>query len=217
MGSLPSETEFDFTTVADARWSRSPPTPATSHREEEESTRATTVRRHFEPEGESPIEMARSWRSIQSDIDDGEDLTRQEFIEFFIRGALGTITVDLGTVDEDRVRRDDEGIPSASDCWTPKRPIPIRATTRSTSGRIPARRRFGERRDRGAGGRRERRLHPVQRRGQISANPNGTENNNTLDTEDDNFNGLLDRSEDALRWVVDLSDPRYEVPGSRNR
>ena len=44
------------------------------------------------------------------------------------------------------------------------------------------------------------------------ANPNGTENNNTLDTEDDNFNGLLDRNEDALRWVVDLSDPRYEGP-----
>jgi hypothetical protein len=43
-------------------------------------------------------------------IDDGRT-SRQEFVEFFVRGVLGTITVDLGTVDEDRMRRNDDGVP----------------------------------------------------------------------------------------------------------
>ena len=42
----------------------------------------------------------------------------------------------------------------------------------------------------------------------IAVNPNGTENNNVLDSEDDNFNGILDRTEDAL---IDDDNRRYSA------
>jgi hypothetical protein len=219
LGSIPSQTEFDFTTIGDARWftyaaNAADITPGA--RGVDQGDNLFVV--HFEPEGETPIEMARSWRSIQSVISTtGEDLTRQEFIEFFVRGALGTITVDLGTVDEDRVRRNDEGIPvgvaildtEETDPDTRDNALDVGEDTGldAVSGRdaieVP-----------GDDGNDD--FTQSVGADNFPANPNGTENNNTLDTEDDNFNGILDRNEDALRWVVDLSDPRYEVPGSRS-
>jgi hypothetical protein len=219
LGSLPSQTEFDFTTVADARWftfaaQTGDITPGS--RGVDQGDNLFVVR--FEPEGETPLEMARSWRSIQSVISTtGEDFTRQEFIEFFVRGALGTITLDLGTMDEDRVRRDEDGIPVGVGVLDTEEADP---DTRDNSLDV------GE--DTGLDGVSGSDALEVpgddgnddfdERNGpdNFPVNPNGTENNNTLDTEDDNFNGILDRQEDALRWIVDLSDARYEVPGSRN-
>lgn len=219
VGSLPSQTEFDLTTAARARWytyaaNAGDITPGS--RGVDQGDNLFVLR--FEPKGETPLEMARSWRSIQSVISTtGEDYTRQEFVEFFVRGVLGTIIVDLGTVDEDRVRLNAEGIPVGIGQLDTEEVDP---DTRDNSLDV------GE--DIGLDGVAgsdalvvpgddgnddfDQRLGPDN----FPINPNGTENNNTLDTEDDNFNGILDRNEDALRWVVDLSDPRYEVPGSRN-
>ncbi|HYO45203.1 MAG TPA: cell surface protein SprA, partial [Gemmatimonadota bacterium] len=219
LGSLPSQAEFDFITVADARWytyaaQAGDITPGSQGVDQGDNLFVV----HFEPEGETPLEKARSWRSIQSVISTtGEDFTRQEFIEFFARGVLGTITVDLGTVDEDRLRRDEEGIPVGVGVLDTEEADP---DTRDNSLDV------GE--DTGLDGVSGSDVLEVsgddgnddfdESNGvdNFPANPNGTENNNTLDTEDDNFNGLLDRQEDALRWIVDLSDPRYEVSGSRN-
>jgi hypothetical protein len=219
LGSVPSQTDFDLLSVADARWytfaaQSGEITPGS--RGIDQGDNLFIVR--LEPEGDTPGEMAASWRSIQSVISTtGEDLTRQEFIEFFARGGVGTITVDLGAVDEDRVRRNDEGIPVGIGLLDTEESNP---DTRDNSLDV------GE--DTGLDGVSgddaqvvvgddgnddfDERMGPEN----FPVNPNGTENNNVLDTEDDNFNGLLDRNEDALRWIVDLSDPRYEVPGSRN-
>jgi hypothetical protein len=219
LGSIPSQTEFDFTTVAEARWftyaaQTGDITPGS--RGVDAGDNLFVVR--LDPEGETPLERARSWRSIQSVLSTtGEDFTRQEFIEFFVRGGLGTITVDLGTLDEDRVRRDEDGIPVGVGILDTEESNP---DTRDNSLDV------GE--DTGLDGVSGSDAVEVpgddgnddfdERNGpdNFPVNPNGTENNNVLDTEDDNFNGILDRQEDALRWTVDLSDPRYEVPGSRN-
>jgi hypothetical protein len=219
LGSLPSQSEFDFTTVARARWftyaaSAGDITPGSQGVDQGDNLFVVRL----EPRGETPLEKARSWRSIQSVISTtGEDFTRQEFIEFFGRGVLGTITIDLGTVDEDRMRPDEDGIPVGVDVYDTEETDP---DTRDNSLDV------GE--DRGFDGVSGSDALVVpgddgnddfdESNGadNFPANPNGTENNNTLDTEDDNFNGILDRQEDALRWTVDLSDPRYEVAGSRN-
>ncbi len=219
LGSLPSLTEFDFTTVADARWytyaaSTGDITPGS--RGVDAGDNLFVVR--LEPEGETPLERMRSWRSIQNVISTtGEDLTRQEFVEFFVRGVLGTITVDLGTLDEDRVRRNDDGVPvgvgtldtEETDPDTRDNSLDVGEDTGldSVSGTDPLEVPGDDGNDD---------FDERVAADNFPANPNGTENNNTLDTEDDNFNGILDRQEDALRWIVDLSDPRYEVPGSRN-
>ena len=118
-----------------------------------------------------------------------------EFIEFFIRGAQGTITVDLGTLDEDRVRRDDEGIPVGVGLLDTEETNPdtrdnaldvgedtgIDAVSGNDAIEVP-----------GDDGNDD--FTQSNGADNFPANPNGTENNNTLDTEDDNFNGLLDRA-----------------------
>jgi hypothetical protein len=172
----------------------------------------------FEPRGTTPAELARSWRSIHTVLSStGEDLTRQEFVEFFVRAEEGTIIFDLGSVDEDQVRTDEDGQLVGVGQFDTEEADPatrdnnldvnedtgIDAVRGSDFEEVP-----------GDDGNDD--FDEVLGPDRFPANANGTENNTVLDTEDDDLNGILDTREDVLRWVIDLADPRYEVPGSRN-
>lgn len=220
--SVPSQTMLDLTSAADARWftfavERRLVTPVATAgaRGLDIGTNEFFVR--FDPRGETPGERAASWRSIQSVLSTtGEDLTRQEFIEFLVRGERGTIIVDLGAVDEDQVRLDESGAPVGPNELDTEETDP---NTRDNN--------LDADEDTGMDGVAGSDLQSVpgdvgnddfdQRfaAGGFPLNPNGTENNTTLDTEDSNLNGILDRQEDLLRWQIDLAGDRYEVPGSR--
>jgi hypothetical protein len=172
----------------------------------------------LEPRGETPGERERSWRSIQTVLSpNGDDVSRQEFIEFFVRGERGMVLVDLGSVDEDQLRVDENSQPVGVGRMDTEETNP---NTRDNN--------LDTIEDTGIDGVRGSDLENVpgddgnddfdQSFGgeRFPQNPNGTENNTILDTEDVNLNGILDQRDDVLRWAVDLADPRYEVPGSRN-
>lgn len=215
--SIPQGTTFGLSQVADLRWytfgrSLSTVTPGVRGVDRGEDIFTLLM----EPVGDTPLDRLDSWRSIQTVLStSGEDLTRQEFVEFFVRGDEGTILFDLGTIDEDQVRLDEAGAPVGFGELDTEETNP---DTRDNNLDV------GE--DTGLDG--VEGLDPLDVPGDVGnddfdesfdanfpRNPNGTENNNTLDTEDINLNGLLDRQENVLRWEIDLSDTRYEVPGSR--
>lgn len=217
--SIPQLADLDLTRAAPARWftfaiNRSDVTPGSRARGFDLGENQFSVL--FEPLGDTPAERASSWRSIQTVLSTtGEDLTRQEFVEFFVNGQRGTILVDLGTVNEDAVRLDENGnLVGLGELDTEER----NPDTRDNNLDV------GE--DTGVDGVAGSDLLDVP--GDVGnddfdqtlippfpVNPNGTENNNVLDTEDNNLNGILDGNEEVLRWEVDLADTRYEVPGSR--
>jgi hypothetical protein len=220
LSSIPAESDLSILDFAQARWftfaSRSSEiTPGVRGVDRLENKFVVRL----EPRGETPAERERSWRSIHSVLSNtGEDVSRQEFIEFFVRGEEGTILVDLGTVAEDQLRVDEDSQPvgigqldseesnpdSRDNNLDTNEDTGIDAVRGSDLEEVP-----------GDDGNDD--FDETLGLNQFPINPNGTENNTVLDTEDDNLNGLLDIREDLLRWVVDLSDSRYEVPGSRNR
>ena len=79
VGSLPSESEFDFTTIARARWytyaaSANEITPGSQGLDQGDNLFVVRL----EPQGETPLDRMRSWSSIQNVISTtGEDYTRQ--------------------------------------------------------------------------------------------------------------------------------------------
>ncbi|HUP00044.1 MAG TPA: hypothetical protein VM737_00740 [Gemmatimonadota bacterium] len=213
--SVPSQTMMGLTNVGSAAWF----TFAIDQRAVTPGVRgvdlgANEFHVRFDPQGETPSERAASWRSIQTVLSTtGEDLTRQEFIEFFVRGDRGTMIVDLGVVDEDQVRLDENGAPvglgeldtedqNNDNNFDIDEDTGLDGVAGSDLENVP-----------GDDGNDDfdQSLGPDG----FPLNPNGTENNGTLDTEDSNLNGILDRQEDLIRWEVDLSSGRYEVPGSR--
>ncbi|MDX1660798.1 MAG: hypothetical protein R3326_03315, partial [Gemmatimonadota bacterium] len=215
--SIPEGTAFGLSDVADLRWYTfgrplSTVTPGVRGVDRGENIFAVRI----EPTGDTPAERSGSWRSIQTILSTtGEDLTRQEFVEFFVRGDRGTVLLDLGTIDEDQVRLDETGAPVGFGELDTEE---TDADTRDNNLDV------GE--DTGLDG--VEGLDPLNVPGDVGnddfdesfensfpRNPNGTENNTVLDTEDINLNDLLDRQENVLRWVIDLSDTRYDVPGSR--
>jgi hypothetical protein len=111
--SVPSQTTLSLAEYADARWF----TFAIDQQQVTGTVRGVDVGGSefvvlVEPRGETPGERSSSWRSIQTLVSTtGEDLTRQEFVEFFLRGNRGTMIVDLGTIDEDAVRINRNGAP----------------------------------------------------------------------------------------------------------
>ncbi|MBA2565326.1 MAG: hypothetical protein H0V09_07870 [Gemmatimonadetes bacterium] len=146
-----------------------------------------------------------SWRSISHRISvQGADLSRQESLEFFARGTNGRILVDLGTVSEDGVRFDRSGAPvgvGALDSEDANRDNQLDADEDTGLDGVAG--------DDGT---------PVPgddgnddfRQG---SNPSGAENNDVLDAEDLDVNGVLDGREDLVRWDVDLASDRYVVSG----
>lgn len=172
----------------------------------------------FEPRGASPAELQRSWRSIHTVLSStGDDMSRQEFVEFFVRSERGTIIVDLGTVNEDQVRADEDGQlvgvlqldteesdPASRDNnLDVSEDTGIDAVRGSDFEEVP-----------GDDGNDD--FDEFFGPDRFPLNPNGTENNTVLDTEDDDLDGILDAGDDVLRWVIDLENTPYEVPGSRN-
>jgi hypothetical protein len=134
-------------------------------------------------------------------------VSRQESLEFFVRGEVGTILVDLGTVDEDGIRFNRGGTPVGQ-------------------GELDTE---DENRDNQLDAQEDTGLDGVSGADQLlvegddanddfqpSTNPLGTEGSDVLDTEDLNLNGVLDRREDLLRWEVDLQSSEFAVPGSQN-
>lgn len=216
--SRPSGTGFPLTAVADARWF----TFAVRSEEITPGIRGVDQGNNLfvmrlDPTGETPGERRESWRSVHIVLSSsGDDLTRQEFVEFFVKGDRGTIVVDLGEVDEDAIRLDRNGAPVGLGVLDTEETNP---DTRDNNLDV------GE--DTGLDG-----VAGLDNRGVpgdvgnddfdettfadgFPANPNGSEGNRILDTEDNNLNGLLDREENVLRWEIDLSDSRFVVPGSR--
>ncbi len=219
LGGVPSQTDLSLARLAQARWftfsidSRTI-TPNAIGADKLENLFDIKL----EPVGETPADRRDSWRSIQTVLSTtGEDLSRQEFLEFFVSGETGTMIVDLGTVDEDAARTDKNGALVGIGLLDTEERNP---NTRDNNLDV------GE--DTGIDGVAGSDLlnvpgddgnddfSQVSGPGSFPLNPNGTENNTTLDTEDDNLNGILDRQENLGRWVVDLGDPKYEVPGSRS-
>ncbi|MFN2431207.1 MAG: hypothetical protein ABR599_00030 [Gemmatimonadota bacterium] len=151
-----------------------------------------------------------SWRSITHRISvQGTDVSRQESLEFFVRGQTGTLLVELGTVDEDGVRFDRLQRPVGGDT--------LDTEDANRDNQLDANEDTGL--DGVAG---DDALSVAGDAGNDdflqSTNPQGTEDNDVLDSEDLNLNGVLDRREDVLRWEIDLADfaePRI-VPGSGN-
>lgn len=217
--SIPSETTLSLAQYADARWF----TFAIDQQQVTGTVRGIDIGDSefvvlLEPRGDTPGERSASWRSIQTLVSTtGEDLTRQEFIEFFLRGNQGTMIVDLGTIDEDAVRIDRNGAPVGIGVLDTEETDP---NTRDNNLDIDE--------DVGldgidgndfiavAGDDGTDDFNETFGAGAFPINPNGTENNSILDTEDNNLNGLLDQQEDIVRWEFDLSGNRFEVPGSRN-
>ncbi len=217
--SVPSQSEFGFTDVADARWFTFfiPGEQVTGDRRGVDVGENNFVIQ-FDPVGETPTDRIASWRSIQTVLSPtGEDLTRQEFVEFFVRGVEGEIIIDLGTVDEDAVRLDENRAPlGIGELDTEERNPDTRDNNLDVNedtgldgvsgpdgAGIPG--------DDGTDDFNEQ-FGPDG----FPINPNGTENNSVLDTEDSNLNGILDRQEDLVRWEIDLTSDRYTVPGSRS-
>ncbi|MFN2382677.1 MAG: hypothetical protein ABR559_00270 [Gemmatimonadota bacterium] len=215
--SRPTESDFQLTELADLRWFTFAAERGILPGQRGVNRGENVFAIEFQPRGDTPGERERSWRSIQTILSTtGEDITRQEFVEFFVQGESGTLVVDLGTIDEDAVRLDVNGAPvGLAELDTEE----INPNTRDNNLDVDE--------DVGLDGVEGSDFENVpgddgnddfdQTFGGdgFPINPNGTENNTTLDTEDNNFNGLLDRQEDVLRWEVDLRDSRYEVPGSR--
>ncbi|HUP18659.1 MAG TPA: hypothetical protein VM778_01765, partial [Gemmatimonadota bacterium] len=216
--SAPQGTSFDLLSAAAARWytfalDARQVTPGIIGVDQGENVLFVELN----PRGDTPGERRDSWRSIAVVLSpNGEDLTRQEFVEFFVRGERGTILVDLGTVDEDAVRFDKDGVPVGVGVLDTEEANP---DTRDNNLDV------GE--DTGLDGVAGRDILNVPGDDGnddmdltfdalgFPVNPNGTENNTILDSEDHNLNGLLDRRDDVLRWELDLTDSRYVVPGSR--
>jgi hypothetical protein len=216
--SVPSQTTLSLAEYADARWF----TFAIDQQQVTGTVRGLDIGDSefvvlLEPRGETPGERSSSWRSIQTLVSTtGEDLTRQEFVEFFLRGDRGTMIVDLGTIDEDAVRIDRNGAPVGLGELDTEETDP---NTRDNNLDIDE--------DVGldgidgndfivvAGDDGTDDFNETFGAGAFPNNPNGTENNSILDTEDNNLNGLLDRQEDIVRWEFDLAGNRFEVPGSR--
>jgi len=219
LSSIPAQSEFDLLSATKMRWftfaidTRSV-TPGARGLDRGENNLIVRL----EPEGETPAERRERWRSIQTVISpNGEDLTRQEFIEFFVKADRGTIVVDLGTMDEDRVILDANGAPFGVGALNTEEVDPnTRDNTLDTSEDVGI---DGVAGNDFAGAPEDLGNDDFDDSfdAQFPANPNGTEGNTVLDTEDVDFNGILDRRDDALRWVIDLSDTRFEVPGSRSR
>lgn len=215
--SVPSQSSLTLNNVGEARWF----TFAIDQRLVTGQTRGVDAGENefvlrFEPRGQTPGERRESWRSVQTVISAaGEDLSRQEFIEFFVRGSAGTLLVDLGAVDEDAVRLDRNGAPVGVGLLDTEETDPntrdnnldfdedtgIDGVEGSDFLTVPG--------DDGTDD-----FDETFGTGFFPVNPNGTENNTTLDTEDNDFNGILDRDEDLLRWEVDLTSDRFVVPGT---
>ncbi len=217
--SVPSQTTLSLAEYADARWF----TFAIDQQQVTGTVRGVDVGDSefvvlLEPRGETPGERSSSWRSIQTLVSTtGEDLTRQKFVEFFLRGNRGTMIVDLGTIDEDTVRIDRDGVPVGIGVLDTEETDP---NTRDNNldfeedvglDGIEGNDFINVAGDDGTDD-----FNESFGAGNFPANPNGTEDNSILDTEDNNLNGLLDRQEDIIRWEFDLSGDRFEVPGSRN-
>ncbi len=217
--SLPTQSDFSLTEVADARWFTFfiSSDQVTGERRREVDVGENNFVVQFDPVGETPAERLASWRSIATVLSTtGEDLTRQEFVEFFVRGVEGEIVVDLGAIDEDAVRLDENRAPlgvgeldtEEANPDTRDNNLDVNEDTGldGVSGQdaldVPG--------DDGTDD-----FSEVFGANSFPINPNGTENNSVLDTEDSNLNGILDRQEDLLRWEVDLTEERYVVPGSR--
>ncbi|MGH7565028.1 MAG: hypothetical protein ACREK5_11505 [Gemmatimonadota bacterium] len=216
--SMPTQSGLSLIDVADARWFTFfiPGEQVTGDRRGVDVGQDDFVVQ-FDPVGETPTDRIASWRSIQTVLSTtGEDLTRQEFIEFFVRGVEGEIIVDLGVVDEDAVRLDENRAPvgvgeldtEEANPDTRDNNLDINEDTGpdGVAGQdaldVPG--------DDGTDD-----FSEVFGVNSFPINPNGPENNSVLDTEDNNLNGILDRQEDLLRWEVDLTGDRYVVPGSR--
>ncbi len=219
LSSLPHETDLSVIDYGHARWYTfatrlSEITPGVLGVDRGENKFVV----HFEPRGANPAEAMRSWRSIHTVLSStGDDMSRQEFIEFFVRGERGTIIVDLGSVDEDMVRNDENGqILGVGVLDTEEKDPATRDNNLDVSEDtgIDAVRGSDFEEVPGDDGNDD--FDELLGADRFPANPNGTENNTVLDTEDDNLNDILDTRDDVVRWVVDLSDPRYEVPGSRS-
>jgi hypothetical protein len=220
LSSVPAESELSIIDFAPVRWytfatPSSQITPGVRGIDRLENKFVVRL----EPRGETPAERERSWRSIHTVLSsNGEDVSRQEFIEFFVRGEEGTIVVDLGTVAEDQLRVDEDnqlvGIGRLDTEESNPNTRDNNLDTNEDTG-VDAVRGGDFQEVPGDDGNDD--FDETPGSNGFPTNPNGTENNTVLDTEDDNLNGILDSREDVLRWVVDLADSRYEIPGSRNR
>ncbi|MGH7549605.1 MAG: hypothetical protein ACREK3_02505 [Gemmatimonadota bacterium] len=219
ISSIPTQAGLSLTDVADARWFTFfiPSEQVTGERRREVDVGENNFVIQFDPVGEAPTDRMASWRSIETVLSTtGEDLTRQEFIEFFVRGVEGEIIVDLGVVDEDAVRLDENRAPVGVGELDTEEANPdtrdnnldvnedtgLDAVRGQDAADVPG--------DDGTDD-----FSEVFGANSFPINPNGTENNSVLDTEDSNLNGILDRQENLLRWEVDLTGDRYVVPGSR--
>ena len=215
--SVPSATPLDPGSIGSAAWF----TFAVASREVTPDVRGFDRGENLfvvrlDPAGATPAARRASWRSIHTVISTaGEDLRRQEFVEFFVRGDRGTILVDLGEVDEDAVRVDETGARVGVGELDTEETNPDTRDNNLDVGEDTGL--DGVSGDDGLAVPGDVGNDDFDRsfRDGFPANPNGTEGNNTLDTEDNDFDGILDRVENVLRWEVDLSDPRFEVPGSR--
>jgi hypothetical protein len=154
-----------------------------------------------------------SWRSITHRLSvQGADVSRREAVEFFVGPtAQGHVLLDLGTVSEDGVRFSRQSQPLGEpvgagelDSEDANRDNQLDANEDVGLDGVPGDDNAGVPGDDGNDDFGE------------SSNPQGTEDNDVLDSEDVNLNGVLDQREDLLRWDVDLSSSKYEVPGSLN-
>ncbi len=159
------------------------------------------------------VPPANTWRSISHRISiEGADVSRREAVEFFVGPTTqGHILVDLGTMSEDGVRFSRASQPQGEavgqgqlDSEDANRDNQLDASEDVGLDRVPGDDTAGVPGDDGNDD------------FNLSLNPEGTEDNDVLDSEDLNLNGALDQSEDLLRWDVDLAASTYEVPGSLN-
>ncbi|MGH7570296.1 MAG: hypothetical protein ACREMK_00435 [Gemmatimonadota bacterium] len=218
--SMPTQSGLSLTDIADARWYTFfiPTEQVTGERRGEVDVGENNFVVRLDPIGETPAERMASWRSIETVLSTtGEDLTRQEFIEFFVRGVRGEIIVDLGAVDEDAVRLDESRAPlglgelDTEEANPDTRDNNLDVNEDTGLDGVPGQDAADVPGDDGTDDFDERSAADG-----FPINPNGGENNSVLETEDSNLNGILDRQEDLLRWEIDLTSDRYVVPGSRS-
>ncbi|MAE69113.1 MAG: hypothetical protein CME06_01445 [Gemmatimonadetes bacterium] len=186
---------------------------------EERNDRMTVLRFQHEPGGIDTEARRRAFMSIQRPLSAvGVDFANRRFIEAWIaieggqgEAEAGVLHVDLGTVSEDQNRRNRRGELVGLECFDTEDAnfdgvlqrdedigldgIADVDSDSPACGETPCESRCDDGND------------DYDYRQGVYRKLNGTEDNNTLDTEDMDEDGALDLEESLFRYSIDLSDP----------
>lgn len=199
---------------------------------EEQNDRMTVMRMSFDPAGDTPEAREGSFYAIQRPLSSvGVDFLNRRFIEMWVAieggqsGARpGALHIDLGAVSEDQNRRNRSGVLTGLDCFDSEdanfdgvlqreEDTGLDGVADTDGGQVSCRE------DPVCGQRCDDDNDDYDFQQGIYENLNGTEDNNTLDTEDMDDDGVLDTEESCFRFTMDLadaSDPRI-VEGTEKR